>query len=1417
MYQKNRLMFSVAALAALLILVTLLLTSMPLYAETGDYAAYWKFDEGSGTTTKNEVNGNNDLLCNGTDWACTAGGPTWVDGKFGKALSFSIVNKQWVKTNYLLNDGNALTEVTFSAWVKTDHIKNGASDALPIAYIPNSNPKFFLFGFGGTNGDWGCGRNQKAFLAIGKCGLCTEEISDIDTTWKHIVGVWKKNSSNTVQQAQFTMYVDGKESSDGFTCLQTADVSGGFAAQAYGTNDTGVAEIARVTRYGGNPGEFFDGNIDDVRIYERALSGSEVLELFAGGSAQISGPTSGVIGGRYQFSEDVISQSGLPNPTYKWEATGATKIFSPTEEKTDIVWAKNGTVIGTQYITVTITSGIDKLTDFHEINIQPTPAPTLAGATQGAVGSIYTYPFTASINADLNTPYTYTWELSNQPTDVRTNQMTQMDYYTFTSSISGTHYITLTVDNPWIGAIKTTHQIATSAVVPDQIATLLSGPRYASFGQSNRYTTTIRPLDITRQFTPTWQASGPLASTLPTPQPVSDWSNDVLDQQVDITWSEETPTTTKPVTRTVTAVISNAWGAITKTQVVTVTYRPDIPIKVGTGGFSKDPDNTATQISQNTTTGALDITIDEDTSTETIQFTIVDTDTLGMLNLSANPSNYSGQMSLPGGSITVGPVTSTDTFSLSTIIITPPDNRWGEADIRLDAGDGMVTGYGTIHLTVNQVNDPPSYTKGSDVTVDEDAGPQTIDDWAASVSAGPFEQSIQNVTFDLQTSNPDLFSVKPTITVSGTGETKTGVLAFTSAPDANGSAVVTATLKDDSGIASSDSFSHTFTITVQPVNDPPIAANDVVTTTENTAVTFAISTTLLPNDTDVDLVVKEIDTSQELSVINVTDAPSGTVTLNGDGTITYTPEPFFTGTDVFTYTLSDGKIVTPTARVQVIVLPTLARDDTLQTLEDTPLTNIGSTLLQNDREPATLSVASASTSSAQGGTVTLTGNSAASLAATDITYAPAQDFFGTDTFSYTITTGTVTDTATVTVTVDAVNDAPSFDKGADQAASAGSGKKSVANWATNILAGPTNEVTQTLAFTLTTNNDALFDSSGLPALDTNGTLSFTPVDSVTTDSQATVSILLQDNGGTANGGKDNVQDSFIISIGPNKAPIAPMLTYTTNQDTALTIANSDVLSQTTDPNQDVLSLAAVSQTTTQGGTVSQQADSFTYTPPTGFSGTDSFTYTVSDGRLQTEGTIQVTVVRTGNYELYLPLVIKSQPDLVVSFSIEPDQTSYTTSEPVVISVLVTNEGNAYADPFWVDFFFNPMQAPTKPNIRWDLVYADGLYYGLVWKVPDGLQPGASIVLTSAADQPNSYDQQYTRNWGGYFLNGTSDLYAFVDSWNDTEDTGKGAVEESDEENNSFHTQITVTASSSLAQVEQDRALEPPAPLPEREM
>ncbi|PYS57406.1 MAG: hypothetical protein DMF74_26130, partial [Acidobacteria bacterium] len=119
-----------------------------------------------------------------------------------------------------------------------------------------------------------------------------------------------------------------------------------------------------------------------------------------------------------------------------------------------------------------------------------------------------------------------------------------------------------------------------------------------------------------------------------------------------------------------------------------------------------------------------------------------------------------------------------------------------------------------------------------------------------------------------------------------------------------------------------------------------------------------------------------------------------------------------------------------------------------------------------------------------------------------------------------------------TITVNSVNDAPTFTKGPDQSVNANVGAQTVANWATNISAGPANESGQTLTFNVTGNTNPGLFSAG-PAISSSGTLTYTPTANVS--GAAMITITLQDNGGTAFGGFDTSgPQSFTISV--NCAP-----------------------------------------------------------------------------------------------------------------------------------------------------------------------------------------------------------------------------------------------------------------------------------------
>ncbi|MCA1708953.1 MAG: cadherin-like domain-containing protein, partial [Actinobacteria bacterium] len=122
----------------------------------------------------------------------------------------------------------------------------------------------------------------------------------------------------------------------------------------------------------------------------------------------------------------------------------------------------------------------------------------------------------------------------------------------------------------------------------------------------------------------------------------------------------------------------------------------------------------------------------------------------------------------------------------------------------------------TVTVTVDAVNDAPSFTKGPDQTKDEDAGAQTVDDWATAISAGPNESN-QTVDFQLTNDNNDLFSAQPQVAPNGT-------LTYTPAPNAYGNATVKVKAHDDGGTANGaqvTSAEQTFTINVVAVNDAP--------------------------------------------------------------------------------------------------------------------------------------------------------------------------------------------------------------------------------------------------------------------------------------------------------------------------------------------------------------------------------------------------------------------------------------------------------------------------------------------------------------------------------------------------------------------------------------------------------------------
>jgi hypothetical protein len=202
-----------------------------------------------------------------------------------------------------------------------------------------------------------------------------------------------------------------------------------------------------------------------------------------------------------------------------------------------------------------------------------------------------------------------------------------------------------------------------------------------------------------------------------------------------------------------------------------------------------------------------------------------------------------------------------------------------------------------------------------------------------------------------------------------------------------------------------DGFGRTSTATVQ-LTVTPTANDDSYTVVSGNTLTVPAAG-ILTNDV-----------GSTLQVTSNTTPSGGTVTVNPNGSFSYTPSALFEGTDTFTYTVTDASGQTSTATVSILVTnaPPVAVDDTATTSANTPLTI---PVVGNDSDPDGHPV------SVMGVGTPLSGGSA-SFTGTTVTYTPPSNFTGYDLVSYTITDGHgKTDTAWVKIFVTVAPDGSS--------------------------------------------------------------------------------------------------------------------------------------------------------------------------------------------------------------------------------------------------------------------------------------------------------------------------------------------------------------------------------------------------------
>ncbi len=617
-------------------------------------------------------------------------------------------------------------------------------------------------------------------------------------------------------------------------------------------------------------------------------------------------------------------------------------------------------------------------------------------------------------------------------------------------------------------------------------------------------------------------------------------------------------------------------------------------------------------------------------------------------------------------------------------------------------------------------NSPPTISPGVDITVAENSPAVVIPNWLQSVSPGPESESGQTVSLiGVGVNNPDLFAVSPTVDLA------TGDLSFTPAQNVFGSASITLAVADSEGASAT---SQPVNITLTPVNHPPVATDDAYTL----AMGQSFSAATQP--------------ASSLHVVGQTSFFSGDTTFTGNNfsfTPSVTPDHNFVAVAygglfvpvsnswTLIFSAPNGQPIAPGTYSDAALYPNqfASQPGLSVTLEGSPLNSISgsftihsisfnndgslksldasfheligttpldgeirfqmptqSGVLLNDSDADFDPMTVALVSPVSHGILALGTDGA-------FTYTPNSDFFGDDSFTYRDNDGAAdSNVATVTFHVVRPNVAPTITPGPDETAPENFGPFIIHHWLAAISPGPDYESNQTVTLIGSYVSDpSLF--SVPPTVDlTTGDLTFTPAQNAS--GTASVSFVVQDNGGTAFGGSDTTQSSdFTIDILHINQPPS-------SQDDSYNVPSGRILQSDTPGNNaielyghaanftDNLVYTALNATITDtypfGSSYIPSSAGVTVTPNTGEQ--ISILFAAADGQPLTAGTYRYNnngdSVQFGN---------------VPGFSIS-DNTGNTTSSGTFTIHSISFNNNGGIQSLYADFQQNSINGGTLSGV-----------------------------------------------------------------------------------------------------------------------
>ena len=476
---------------------------------------------------------------------------------------------------------------------------------------------------------------------------------------------------------------------------------------------------------------------------------------------------------------------------------------------------------------------------------------------------------------------------------------------------------------------------------------------------------------------------------------------------------------------------------------------------------------------------------------------------------------------------------------------------------------------GRAIITVNAVNDEPvadpeSYVINEDEVLNDD------------VSGNDSDPELDNLTYNT--------TLVASPTLGGVALLADGTFTYTPTANVNGSDSFIYEVCDDGAPSACDTA--LVSITINPVNDQPIAVNDLDTTSEDITLNDDFST----ND-------QEVDGENLVYTTTAVSGPSfGSVTINVSGTYAYIPNNDYSGNDTIFYEVCDDNAIPlcDTGRAIITINPVndspVALGDTFALVEDGVLTD---DLSPNDTDPE-LDDLTYNTSAVAG---PFNGGVAIAINGT-FTYTPDGDFNGQDGFVYQVCddgTPSMCDTAIVVINVSSVNDQPI---------------------AVNDLDTTSEDITLNDDFST---NDQEVDGENL--VYTTTAVSGPSFGSVTINVSGTYAYIPNND----YSGNDTIfyevcddnaiplcdTGRAIITVNAvNDEPVADPESYVINEDEVL---NDDVSGNDSDPELDNLTYnTTLVASPTLGGVALLADGTFTYTPTANVNGSDSFIYEVCD-------------------------------------------------------------------------------------------------------------------------------------------------------------------------------------------------------------